>query len=276
MSTQDVPDAAEKIMATSEPDANQTLSQRADALEERLMDAMTPLPSKAFLYTLGERDPSRPDLEGQAPYQPSSTNQRRLMGDDPRLQKMPERPTLMDFFRYRWGTGGAVMHLTQSANLARNAGVDEKVVLACLLHDIGVAGFLRSDHGYWGAQLIEPYVDEEVAWAIRMHQVLRFYPDPSVGYEYPKSYMAWFGEDYQPEPYIAEEYERAKKHKWYMTARLITLNDLYSFDPNIVVHLEDFEDVIGRHFKQPKEGLGFDGSPVAHMWRTIIWPTKML
>ncbi len=69
---------------------------------------------------------------------------------------------------------------------------------------------------------------------------------------------------------------RAKKHKWYMTARLITLNDLYSFDPSVVVQMEDFEDIIGRHFKQPKEGLGFDNSPVAHMWRTIIWPTKML
>ena len=38
-----------------------------------------------------------------------------------------------------------------------------------------------------------------------------------------------------------------------------------------------FVDIIGRHFKQPKEGLGFDkSSPVAHMWRTIIWPTNFL
>jgi hypothetical protein len=61
-----------------------------------------------------------------------------------------------------------------------------------------------------------------------------------------------------------------------MTSRLITLNDLYSFDPNAVVSIDEFEDVIGRNFKQPKEGLGFDGSPVAHMWRTMIWPTKYL
>jgi len=38
----------------------------------------------------------------------------------------------------------------------------------------------------------------------------------------------------------------------------------------------DFVDIIGRNFKQPKEGLGFDSSPTAHMWRTIIAPTKYL
>jgi predicted HD phosphohydrolase len=30
-------------------------------------------------------------------------------------------------------------HLLQSASLARNTGLDEKVVIACLLHDIGRA-----------------------------------------------------------------------------------------------------------------------------------------
>jgi hypothetical protein len=25
-----------------------------------------------------------------------------------------------------------------------------------------------------------------------------------------------------------------------------------------------------------EEGLGFDGSPVAHMWRSIIWPNNFL
>jgi hypothetical protein len=33
---------------------------------------------------------------------------------------------------------------------------------------------------------------------------------------------------------------------------------------------------IGRNFKQPKEGLGFDTSPSAHMWRTLNWPTRFL
>ena len=35
-------------------------------------------------------------------------------------------------------------------------------------------------------------------------------------------------------------------------------------------------DVIGRTFKQPEQGLGFDNSPVAHMWRAMIRPAKFL
>jgi hypothetical protein len=144
------------------------------------------------------------------------------------------------------------------------------------LHDVAVSGFIRSDHGYWGAQMIEPYVDEEVSWAIRIHQCLRFYPDESVGYGYPENYIRMFGEDYQPEPYIAAEYERAKNHKWYMSARMICVNDLYSFDPDMVVDWEQFEDILGRHFKQPPEGLGNDNTPASHMWRTLRRPCNAL
>ena len=196
-----------------------------------------------------------------------------MMGDDPRLPRMPERPTLFDFYRLRFAPAN---HMMQSAKLALKNGVDEKIVLACLLHDISIAGFIRGDHGYWAAQLLEPYVDEEVSWGIRYHQALRFFPDDSVGYKYPELYVTLFGADYTPEPYIQEAHRYARAHKWYMTSRLITVNDLYSFDPNAQVSLEEFTDVVGRHFKQPKEGLGFDGSPSAHMWRTIIWPTKYL
>jgi hypothetical protein len=65
-----------------------------------------------------------------------------------------------------------------------------------------------------------------------------------------------------------------KAHKNYMWPRLVTVNDLYAFDPNAVVTIDPFIDIIGRQFKQPKEGLGFDNSPVAHKWRTISTPDK--
>jgi hypothetical protein len=100
--------------------------------------------------------------------------------------------------------------------------------------------------------MIEPYVDEEISWAVRTHQALRFFPDESVGYEYPEAYVRWFGPDFQPEPYVVDEYKRARSHKHYMTARFITLHDLYSFDPNAKIDLDDFTDTIGRHFKQPR------------------------
>lgn len=222
---------------------------------------------KSVLYTSGERDPREP------PEREVSTGKVHLMGHDPRLPRMPDRPTLFDFFKYRFGPA---VHMLQSARLAQKNGASEKIVLACLLHDIGNIGFIRADHGYWSAQLVEPYVDEEVAFAIRYHQVLRFFPDESVGYTYPESYIRLFGADFRPAPYVEREYEYAKKHKYYMSARLLTVNDLYAFDPSLEVDLEEFTDIVGRHFCQPEEGLGFDHSASAHMWRTINWPTRYL
>jgi hypothetical protein len=198
-----------------------------------------------------------------------------MMGDNPALPKMPDAPTLVDFFRLRFHPR-SVSHLLQSASLALNEGIDEKLVLACLVHDIANAGLVGSDHGYWGAQLIGPYVEEEVSWAVQHHQALRFFPDASVGYHYPEDYLRYFGPDYVPPPYIQQAHREARQHRWYMSSRMITIYDIYAFDPNTIVPLETFTDIIGRHFKQPKEGLGFDGSPVAHMWRSMIWPNNFL
>ncbi len=244
-----------------------TTLQRAEAAEHALSQELDRVVVKSVLFTSGERDPRQPVTR------PPDDGRLYMMGHDPRLPKMPDRPTLFDFFRLRFGPS---THLMQSARLAMKNGVDEKIVMACLLHDIAIAGFIRSDHGYWGAQLLEPYVDEEVAWGIRYHQALRFFPDESVGYRYPELYLKLFGPDYVPEPHIHEAYRYARNHKWYMTSRLITVNDLYAFDPTVQVELEEFTDVVGRHFRQPKEGLGFDQSPSAHMWRTINWPTRYL
>ena len=244
-----------------------TLSERADELEHRQMEELGErIVGKSLLYHLadGERTLGERAFGGLM-----------LMGEDPRLPPLPEKPTLLDFFRCRFAVAPQA-HLLQSANLAQKNGLSDRMVLACLLHDIAVAGFIRTDHGYWGAQLVEPYVDEEVSWAIRAHQALRFFPDESVGYEYPENYRKLFGDDYRPEPYVVAAYEEARKHKWYMSARIICVNDLYSFDPNVHVELEQFEDVIGREFRQPPEGLGNDNTPASHMWRTLRWPCNAL
>jgi hypothetical protein len=198
-----------------------------------------------------------------------------MMGDNPALPKVPERPTLKDFFLLRFSKI-ARTHLLQSARVARLNGLDEKVIMACLVHDIAIAGLLSANHGYWGAQMVGPYVDEEVAWAIEKHEALRYFPDESVGYTYPEAYIDFFGPDYSPPEHLRREHEAARQHRWYMTSRLVTVNDIYSFDPNVVVDYDEFEDVVGRNFRQPEEGLGFDGSPVAHMWRTMIWPNNFL
>jgi hypothetical protein len=248
-----------------------TLSEQADELEEQMMEELNDkIATKSVLFTLAD---GRTDMVSGAQLMAQNPGKHFLMGADPRLPKMPEKPTLIDFFKHRFASTN---HLLQSATHALKAGLDEKVVLACLLHDIGVVSFIRCDHGYWGAQLIEPYVDEEVSWAVRAHQALRFFPDESVGYSYPEMYVKNFGRDYVPDDYIQDAYKRARNHKWYMTARMITVHDIYSFDPNAVVSWEPFVEIVGRHFKQPAEGLGFDNSPTSHMWRTIRRPTKYL
>jgi hypothetical protein len=196
-------------------------------------------------------------------------------GNMKKLPPMPANPALRDFFDLRFGVNSSRNHCLQSAALAMKNGLSEETILACLLHDTG-GELMRTDHGYWGAQLYEPYVSEKVAFAIRYHQALRFYPDKETGYEYPELYRYLFGEDYVPAPHIQAAYEMAKKHKWYLEARLVTLNDLYSFNPNAEVSIDPFLDIIGRHFRQPKEGLGNDNSPVAHMWRSLTKPDSPL
>jgi len=236
----------------------------ADALEHYLSDQLDQTPgaqqAPAVGRTFRRGVGSLFVLQGGGPAAPKQ------------LEPMPPKPTLLDFFRLRFAPAN---HVLQSATRAMKTGMSEETILACLLHDV-VLNLIKPDHGWWGAQLVEPYVPEKVSWAIRYHQALRFYPDPSVGYEYPEMYHSLFGRDYTPSPHIEAAYKYARNHKWYMEARLITVNDLYSFDPNAKVSIEPFIDIIGRHFKQPKEGLGNDNSPVAHMWRTIANPDQPL
>ena len=168
--------------ATSTITSKMTLSERADELEEQMMHDLERVVTKSVLANLMD---GRVEMSGGAALQDKYPGKYFNMGEDPRLPKMPEKPTLIDYFRNRFASTN---HLLQSAALALKNGHSEKVVLACLLHDIAVVSFIRCDHGYWGAQMIEPYVDEEVSDAVRMHQALRFFPDESVGYAYPDMY----------------------------------------------------------------------------------------
>jgi hypothetical protein len=248
-----------------------TLSERADELEEQMLNELNErIATRSVLFGMAD---GKVAIENGAKMLEENPGKYFLMGPDKRLPQMPDKPTLLDFFKLRFAS---TAHLLQSATHALKGGHSEKVIMACLLHDIAVVSFIRADHGYWGAQMIEPYVDEEVSWAVRAHQALRFFPDEEAGYKYPEVYLKFFGADYKPEPYIEEAYKQARNHKWYMTSRLICVNDIYSFDPNAKVSLDDFVDIIGRNFRQPKEGLGFDNSPSAHMWRTLNWPTRFL
>ncbi len=189
------------------------------------------------------------------------------------LPALPAKPTLADFIKLRLQSNAE--HCLQSARLARMKNMDEDIVFACLVHDLSLSLMRRR------TRLLER-ADVRTLCVGEGH--LR-HPPPrhaavlsrqGTGYEYPELYRTMFGSDYVLPAYQQAEYEWVRKHRWYMAARLITVNDLYSFEPGVKVSVDDFTDVIGRHFKQPKEGLGFDGSPVAHIWRTAANPDAPL
>lgn len=238
---------------------------RAEALEHYMIEQLN---SDAG----DDSDKIADQLEFYDPQREARRGVGRLFEDNKSLKPMPAKPTLVDFFELRFAPA---RHVLQSANRALSTGQPERTVLACLLHDT-VLNLIKPDHGWWGAQLYEPYVDERVSWGIRYHQALRFFPDAEVGYEYPDFYNRIFGEDYEPDAHVQRAHKRARDNEWYMEARLITMNDEYAFDREAKVSIEPFIDIIGRNFKQPEEGLGNDDSPSSHMWRTIANPNRPL
>jgi hypothetical protein len=256
-----------------------TSEEKADALEHYMEHRLDEL----VLEQQGSTQAPYPTMAEIAAANAKRTGVRRGVGNifdasgpngQPRglLPAMSSRPTLLEFFEKRFAPAN---HVLQSATRALKTGMEEEIILACLLHDT-VLTMMKVDHGWWGAQMYAPYISERTAYAICYHQTLRFYPDEKFGYEYPENYLRTFGEDYKPEPYLEETYQMVRKHKWYDAPRLVTVNDLYSFDPNATVTIDPFIDIIGRHFKQPKEGLGYDHSATAHMWRTMMFPDRPL
>ena len=236
--------------------------EKAEAVEHYMLDLLDE-PTKAAAAEAAEQQ-----AQGA---QPGGSGRLLLPRSTP-LEPMPDKPTFLDFFRLRLSSSN---HCLQSANHALQTGQPERTVMACLLHD-GVQGLIKADHGWWGAQLYEPYVEERISWGIRYHGALRFYPDLTVGYDYPDLYNRIFGEDYVPPDYIRQAYDEALNHRWYMESRLITVNDLYAFEEGVELTIDPFVEIIERNFKSPPEGLGYDNSPSAHMWRTIANPDKPL
>jgi hypothetical protein len=241
---------------------------KAEALEHHMLLQLNVANQAAAQPGTAKKFPTAAEVEAQIETQPSRRGTGNLfvsrVGNVKKLPPLPERPTLVDFYKLRFMATSN--HCLQSANRAMQNGMSEEIIL----------DLIKVDHGWWGAQMYEPYVSEKVSFAIRYHQALRFYADEEHGYEYPDLYRRMFGSDYKPEPYIEATYQMVRNHKWYLEPRMVTVNDLYAFDPNVNPKLDQFLDIIGRNFKQPKEGLGFDNSPVAHMWRSIARPDSPL
>lgn len=96
------------------------------------------------------------EWEQEGPRSPRGTNLFRPREEE--FVPMPDKPTLLDFYRLRFAPAN---HVLQSATHALETGQPERTILACLLHDV-VQNLMKPDHGWWGAQLVAPYVDERV------------------------------------------------------------------------------------------------------------------
>jgi predicted HD phosphohydrolase len=59
-------------------------------------------------------------------------------------------------------------HALQTATLAERDGADDDWIVAALLHDIG-DGLAPQNHDRFAAEILRPFVREEVAWAVEHH-----------------------------------------------------------------------------------------------------------
>ena len=170
-----------------------TLADRADALEHRMMRELDTIIVKSRLFNLADADISIPNGPALLAANPGK---HMLMGDDPRLPKMPEDPTLMDFFKYRFSP--SQNHLLQSAKLPlkNGHGREDRPRLPAARHRrrrLHPRATMATGARSWSRRTST----RRSAWAIRGHQALRFYPDQSVGYAYPEMYIKHFGADYK-------------------------------------------------------------------------------
>ena len=139
-----------------------TLTAKADALEDAMSIELDKRIATPWMCSI---DPTPEAVAGDTrPW---------YQHDDPRLPVMPAAPTLIDFLQ-------AALRAPR-LTFCKARGWRGSMVLtrnscwpACCTISV-LKKLIRTDHGYWCAQMVAPYVDEEVAWAIEKHQALRFF-----------------------------------------------------------------------------------------------------
>jgi len=128
-----------------------------------------------------------------------------------------------------------LVHSLQTATRAEEAGADDELVVASLCHDIGKAVSVPN-HPRIAAEILRPYVREEVAEVIAAHQDFqgRHY------YEY-----------LHMDPSAREKYRDAP---WFALAATFADEwDQTSFDPDYPTQpLEHFEPVVRQVFGRPR------------------------
>ncbi len=113
----------------------------------------------------------------------------------------------------------------REAGLTNRLG--EKVIMACLLHDIAIAGLLSANHGYWG--LWSPRMSMRKSPGHRETRSAALYSDRSVGYSYPQAYIDYFGPTTPRPVHPPGTWGRAQAPLVNDLAPQPTINDIYSF-----------------------------------------------
>lgn len=126
-------------------------------------------------------------------------------------------------------------HSLQSATRAYEAGEDEEMVVAALLHDIGDP-LAPHSHSEMAAAILRPYVSDRVYWIVKHHGLFQAY-----------YYAHHFDKD-------RDARDVHKAHKWYQDCADFCANyDQNCFDPEYRNKpLEFFRPMVERVFKAPK------------------------
>lgn len=126
-------------------------------------------------------------------------------------------------------------HALQTATRAQRAGADDEVVVAALCHDIGKA-ISEPNHPAVAAALLAPFVREEVAWMIEVHQDFQG-----------RHYYEHLSKD-------PDARDRHRGHPAYdLAERFADEWDQTSFDPDYdTLPLEHFEPLVRQIFSAPQ------------------------
>lgn len=122
-------------------------------------------------------------------------------------------------------------HVLQCATRAERDGADDDWIVAALVHDVGDV-LAPYSHAEVAAEILRPFVRDEVTWVVRHHGTFQRYYNVSLSQEQRNAR------------------ERFRDHPHYQTAVDFCENwDQCSFDPDYDTHdLEHFEPVLRRVF----------------------------
>ncbi|MEM6623342.1 MAG: HD domain-containing protein [Pseudomonadota bacterium] len=124
-------------------------------------------------------------------------------------------------------------HGLQSATRARREGADVDWVVATLLHDIG-DGLAPQNHDKFAAEIMRPYMREEVVWTVEHHGVFQ---------------MVYYAHHYGWDPELRQKYSESPYFQ--SCVDFCERWDQSSFDPGYQSDpLDSFEDAVREVFSR--------------------------